>query len=730
MFDVEAAVYKNLSGLVEKLPDFSVRFLIRFLKKIFHAETFNRIYQNNHYLSGLAFVDSMLENLNITYTVKPNELENIPSTGGLIVIANHITGASDALSLVQLISNKRENKKVKILANKVLSGIEQAAPIMIPVDNISGVLSKKSFKALNESLENNEVIIIFPSGMVSRWSLKGIKDNPWKGSFFRLAQKTQTSILPIKVETRNSYLFYILSVLIPTKFTAFLLPREFALTSTRKPLHLTIGKVIPFSSFSDKKINKKTYIKMFYEHLYALGTKKKQIFNTEITIGSEINRKQLKQEVTQAQFLGYSNNGKMIILAEAEKSPFLLSELGRAREMSFRAVGGGTKKSRDNDSFDNHYKHLILWDEHDLEIVGAYRIGECKDIIKDKGKEGLYTSNLCNFTDDFKDYCHNSVELGRGFVQPKYWGTRSFDSLWQAVTVYLAHNPHIQYTYGAVTINANTPPKAVAVLVYFYTYHFSCPTKMMQAKKPYIMDKADEEEFKVLFDHLSYKEGFVVLKQYLKKMGIAVPTLLKQYIELYQEGAVRYFDFSVNDAFSDAVEGFIISDNYRMKKSIQERNLKNFYKDKTIDVLTSLYSSAYFNEMVNSITKHQRKSDINFVLVIIKVDEIEKVTDKILMKIATTLKKSLRDNDIIAKWDEDEFIFILKNVNYDETMNILSKLKDAITTASCSFGATSYQAPEDIGETFIRAKDALSEALECKDRQIVIQQTKTKDLMY
>ena len=377
--------------------------------------------------------------------------------------------------------------------------------------------------------------------------------------------------------------------------------------------------------------------------------------------------------------------------------------------------------ARDNDLYDNYYKHLILWDEKDLEVVGAYRIGECKDIIEEKGKKGLYTYNLCDFSEHFSDYCNTSVELGRSFVQPKYWGSRALDNLWQGVGAYLAHHPSIQYTYGVVTINADTPPKAVAALVYFYSKHFSCSTNMMKAKSPYIMSDENKKEFDNLLGNLSYKDGFTVLKKYLKDLGTSVPTLFKQYAELYEEGAVRFFDFSVNDGLFGVVEGFIIADNSRMKESKRKRYIENFTKLKTTDDLTNLFNKSHFNDMINNITKYQRKSDVDFVLVMIKVNDIKQVNDKTLVKIAKTLKKSLRDNDIIAKWDNDEFIFILKNVTVDEAMMILSKLKESITNATCSFGATKYQAPESIQDTFMRAKDALSEAENCDINKVVIQ---------
>ena len=49
-----------------------------------------------------------------------------------------------------------------------------------------------------------------------------------------------------------------------------------------------------------------------------------------------------------------------------------MRELGRLRELSFRAVGEGTSSHRDIDAYDRNYMHLILWDDEELEIVGAY----------------------------------------------------------------------------------------------------------------------------------------------------------------------------------------------------------------------------------------------------------------------------------------------------------------------------------------------------------------------
>ncbi|MBA3025325.1 MAG: GNAT family N-acetyltransferase [Sulfurimonas sp.] len=576
MFIVKDVFYKKFPNLVETLPPALTGFLVHSLEKLFHEKKFEEIYKKNHHLSGLQFVDSMLEHLNITYTVKPNELQNVPATGRLLVVANHITGASDAFSLVQLIANVRENKKVRLLVNGMLMGVTQASDIIIPVDNITGVISKKSLLTINEALENGEVVVIFPAGIVNRLSFHGLKDTQWKSSFLKIALRTQTSILPVRIQSRNSVLFYLLSMVFPNKLTALMLPHEFATAGKMKPLHMNIGKVIPVKSFANRNLSIKESLELFYKHLYTLGTTQYELLETETTISQPSNKKLLKEEVKKAKYLGTTVDGQQILLADAQHSPFLLRELGRVREISFRAIGGGTGNSQDNDLYDNYYRHLLLWDEEYLEIVGAYRIGECQDIIADKGKKGLYTYNLCNFNEHFEDYCDSSIELGRSFIQPKYWGSRALDNLWQGVGAYLAHNPKIRYTYGIVTINANTPQKAVAALVYFYSHHFSCTTNMMKAKTPYVLSNADHAELHQIFEHLDYKEGFIRLKRYLKELGTTVPTLFKQYTELYEEGAVRFFDFSVNESLFCVVEGFIIADNSKMKEAKKARYIKNF----------------------------------------------------------------------------------------------------------------------------------------------------------
>ena len=105
---------------------------------------------------------------------------------------------------------------------------------------------------------------------------------------------------------------------------------------------------------------------------------------------------------------------------------------GRLRELTFRTVEEGTGQAQDLDKYDVYYSHLVLWDDNDLEIVGSYRIGEGHKIMAAKGVEGFYTNSLFNLNAEFQAYLPHSIELGRSFVQPRYWGQRSTENILRA----------------------------------------------------------------------------------------------------------------------------------------------------------------------------------------------------------------------------------------------------------------------------------------------------------
>jgi len=571
MVYVKNMVQSSYPSIYNKIPSVLKGPSIEFLKKLFHEKEVNTFLSKNSRLIGIDFVEAILEYLDISYTFNDKEIENIPTIGKTIVIANHPLGAADALSLIKMLANARQDKKVKIVANPMLSHLPQLSSLLIPIDNIYGKLSRKSIQAIDDALENEELLIFFPAGEVSRASINGIKDTYWKSGFLKIAQRTQTPILPIHINARNSSLFYTLSW-VYKPISTLLLGHEL-FSGSHKALKFSIGNIIPPRSFSNANLKAKQYAKLFRKHLYRLEKNRPELLSTEQSISVPVQRQALRAELHKGENLGSTKDGKEIYLLDPELSPTVLKEVGRLREYTFRKVGEGTGTKRDLDKYDEYYLHLILWDEEELEIVGAYRIGECSWILSWLGKEGLYMNELCSINDSIDPKLESAIELGRSFIQPKYWGSRALDYLWQGIGAYLSHNPHIKYMYGPVSISNTYPKIAKDILVYFYTNYFKVDSKQLKAKRPYILSKNTKDEFDLLFKDQEYTQAFFTLKSYLKGLGVSVPTLYKQYGDLFEQEGVEFFDFGVDPDFSNAVDGYIMVELDKLKAEKRRRYL-------------------------------------------------------------------------------------------------------------------------------------------------------------
>src|SRR5262249_40890143 len=103
-----------------------------------------------------------------------------------------------------------------------------------------------------------------------------------------------------------------------------------------------------------------------------------------------------------------------VYLAGAGDIPSVLRELGRLREITFRAAGEGTGNPLDLDEFDANYLHLFVWNARTGEIVGAYRLAGT-----DKLKR-LYTGTLFEYGSEFLGRLGPALELGRSFIRQEY----------------------------------------------------------------------------------------------------------------------------------------------------------------------------------------------------------------------------------------------------------------------------------------------------------------------
>ena len=569
MIDIQKEIEKKFPNMNKK-ENFLKKSLFKIAKKIVHEDSINQFLSQNAHLKGFEFVDAALDYFDFDYAISSNDLQNIPTSGKVVIIANHPLGGLDALCLLRLIGQIR--KDVKIIANDFLAGFEALNSLIITIDNYKQKQSKSDIKKIYEALKNEEAVIIFPAGEVSRATAKGIKDPAWNKGFLNFAQNTNAPILPIFLDAKNSKTFYTISVINKT-FSTLLLSHEM-FNKKSKRINIKVGQIIPNENIAPKGIDKKFLLNLYKKHLYSLKKGKKSFFETQSAIAHPVSRIDLLNELKKSKLIGQTSDGKKIYLYDYVEDSIVLKELGRLRELSFRKVGEGVNKKRDTDKYDIYYQHIILWDENELEIVGSYRVGNSDFIFKNIGVKGFYSNNLFKYNEEFTPYLKNSIELGRSFVQPKYWGTRALDYLWFGIGAYLKTNPNIKYMFGPVSISASFPTIAKDMMIFYYSHYYGQSENLIEAKVPYSYSN-NLSEIKEIFDLNDKKKDFKFLKSTLSNIGVSIPTLYKQYSEIAVEDGIKFLGFNVDNDFSDCVDGFILVEVAKIKDSARQRYIEN-----------------------------------------------------------------------------------------------------------------------------------------------------------
>jgi len=552
---------------VEHYPTLAKKILFSGMKKLFHERQINTFLENNAHKDTFSFVEAIMDYFDVDIHIHKNEMQNIPSCGRVVIIANHPLGALDAVALIHLLKEVRRD--IKIVANAFLGKFENLQELVIPVDNITGKTTKTTLDGIYTALDNEEAVIIFPSGEVSRARPNGVRDTAWKTGFYKIASKTQSPILPIYIDAKNSKSFYMLSMLNRGFATATLAHEMFK--AKGKEIGFTVGNVIPYEGYMIPNLSHKEVVKLIRRHFYKVAKGKNAILKVEKGISLAEAPIDIKTELKSGTLLGSTNDGKKIILYESVVENAVIKEIGRLREISFRYVGEGSGEKRDIDSYDFYYKHLVIWDDENLEIAGAYRIGDCKEIIEDFGVEGLYTSTLFKYQEEFEPYFNQGLELGRSFVQPKYWNTRALDYLWQGIGAYVRTRPNIRYLFGPVSLSSSFPAQAKALLIYFYMIYFSPKERLVKHKVRYKLNKEMKKYCQEIFIGTDYRADQRRLKEELSYMGCTIPTLYKQYAEVCEEGGVSFMDFGYDKNFNYCIDGFVLVDLKRMKESKRKR---------------------------------------------------------------------------------------------------------------------------------------------------------------
>jgi hypothetical protein len=256
-------------------------------------------------------------------------------------------------------------------------------------------------------------------------------------------------------------------------------------------------------------------------------------------------------------------------LAHGDEAPYLLRALGRARELTFRAVGEGTGTPVDLDAFDTYYDHLVLWHKDTDSLAGAYRVGHVEAIVAQHGVSGLYTHQLFHYDAEFFPRTGPALELGRSFISARY--QRHYGSLlclWKGLGRYIARYPAAPALLGAVSISNSYSPISRALIADYFTRQ-SCADRLNSYVAPRTPLPAYplKQEPADLTAAVGSVETLSAAISSLEADGKGLPVLLRQYLKL----GGRLLAFNVDSAFSDALDGLIYVDLRHTDPRILER---------------------------------------------------------------------------------------------------------------------------------------------------------------
>ena len=86
MIDIQKEIQKKFPNINKKQI---LKNLFKIAKKVVHEDSINKFLNENSHLKGFEFVDSVLDYFDFDYTVSSTDLENIPSSGKVVIVANH-----------------------------------------------------------------------------------------------------------------------------------------------------------------------------------------------------------------------------------------------------------------------------------------------------------------------------------------------------------------------------------------------------------------------------------------------------------------------------------------------------------------------------------------------------------------------------------------------------------------------------------------------------------------
>lgn len=199
LVDIRRLIQSKKPKLLKWLP----RFVINYLRKILHEDEINDFIDKHGHLYDHEFCQAVVAYLNIKVVI--NGIENLPESGPTIVAMNHPLGGMDAVAFVTGIKDIR--KDVRFIVNDLLMNLENLRNLFVGVNKL-GKNAPSVRQQIRTIFESDNLVCIFPAGMVSR-KIKGeVTDLLWKKTFVQYGREFNRPIVPVFIDGELTNFFY------------------------------------------------------------------------------------------------------------------------------------------------------------------------------------------------------------------------------------------------------------------------------------------------------------------------------------------------------------------------------------------------------------------------------------------------------------------------------------------------------------------------------------------
>ncbi len=589
--DIKAA--GNLNRFGGKVGGSIVAKLVMYILRL---NKINKLYSDVYNENSEEFLEQLIEALGVTIEVNEEDLQKIPKSGAFITVSNHPFGGLDGIILIKLLGKIRPDYKV--MANFLLKKIIPIKDYFLgvnPFESRRDISSAGGLKEAIRHLSDGKPLGLFPAGEGSAYQVdsNSIEDREWSPSVLKLIRKANVPVIPVYFKGSNSMLFQVLGLIHPMLRTVKL-PSEL-LNKKNRVIKLRIGNPISTeiqNSFSDimqygKFLRAKTYLLGSSLEVKKFFLKSQKAEKNIEPVVSATSPDVLKKEIKgiQEDYLLFSMKNYSVYCAPTMKIPNILNEIGRLREVTFRAVGEGTNRSIDLDEFDLYYCHLFIWDNDADCIVGAYRVGKGKDIIDRYGVKGFYINTLFKIRKAMMPVLYESIELGRSFVVEEYQRKPlPLFMLWKGILYFLIKNPEYRYLLGPVTISGKyTDVSKELIMKFIMRNHWDKELANYIIPRCKYRVETNDPDVDVMVDasgnDISALDKFI---GDIEPSSDKLPILLKKYISL--NGHI--IGFNIDPKFNMCLDGLLILDLF----DVPMNTIESLSKEINDDTILSRFS--------------------------------------------------------------------------------------------------------------------------------------------